>query len=182
MTLELLLGSWARAEHVKRDPMCQPRSALWDVPVGSSHRAALAPVPLCSVTVMPVRLRVVALFVLAVFVVAACAPDPAEELTGEAAIGRSVAQRAGCMSCHGANGEGGSGPKFIGLADSMVTLKDGTRLLADDAYLAEATTNPAAKITAGSIIVMPANALTAVEVAEVVAYIRALKVSTAPSK
>ena len=157
------------------------------MPVGSSHRAALAPVPLCSVTVMPVRLRVVALFVLAVFVVAifvvaACAPDPAEELTGEAAIGRSVAQRAGCVSCHGANGEGGSGPKFIGLADSMVTLKDGTRLLADDAYLAEATTNPAAKITAGSTIVMPSNTLTAVEVAEVVAYIRALKVSTAPSK
>lgn len=70
---------------------------------------------------------------------AACAPDTADELTGEAAIGRGVAQRSGCMACHGPRGEGGSGPKFIGLADSIVKLADGTSVVADDTYLAEAT-------------------------------------------
>jgi cytochrome c oxidase subunit 2 len=105
----------------------------------------------------------------------ACAPDQAEEPTGEAAIGRTVAQRAGCMSCHGANGEGGSGPKFVGLADSIVKLNNGSTVVADDAYLAEATTNPQARITAGYSTVMPKNTLTPTEVAQVVAYIRALK-------
>jgi cytochrome c oxidase subunit 2 len=111
----------------------------------------------------------------------ACAPDQAEELTGEAAIGRTVAQRAGCMSCHGANGEGGSGPKFVGLADAIVKLKDGTTVVADDAYLAEATTDPQARITAGYATTMPKNTLTPTEVAQVVAYIRALKGPASPA-
>ena len=106
---------------------------------------------------------------------AACAPDPAEELTGEAAVGRTVAQAAGCMSCHGARGEGGSGPKFVGLADSIVTLTDGSTLIADDSYLAEAIRNPGARITADNSIPMPANTLTPAQVAQVVEYIRALK-------
>lgn len=105
----------------------------------------------------------------------ACAPDPAEELTGEAGIGRTVAQQAGCMSCHGAQGEGGSGPKFVGLADSVVKLADGSSVVADDAYLAEATSRPAARITAGSSTTMPTNSLSSTEVAQIVAYIRALK-------
>ena len=119
---------------------------------------------------------------------AACAPDTADELTGDAAIGRGVAQRSGCMACHGPRGEGGSGPKFIGLADSIVKLADGTSVVADDTYLAEATSKPAARTTAG-YATMPANTLTPVEIAQIVSYIRALKGptptpigSTAPTK
>ncbi|MGA0766576.1 MAG: c-type cytochrome, partial [Ilumatobacteraceae bacterium] len=42
---------------------------------------------------------------------------------------------AGCASCHGEDGNGRVGPKWIGLADSQVTLNDGTVVTADDAYL-----------------------------------------------
>jgi cytochrome c oxidase subunit 2 len=104
----------------------------------------------------------------------ACAPDAGDALTADAALGQVVAQRSGCMACHGALGQGGTGPKFIGLAGSTVRLQDGTTRVADDLYLAEATSDPSASRTAGFSGVMPANTLTATEIAQVVAYINAL--------
>jgi len=112
----------------------------------------------------------------------ACAPDAGDALTGNAALGQVVAQRSGCMACHGSSGQGGSGPKFIGLAGSIVRLQDGTTTVADDAYLTEATRDPAASRTAGYSGVMPVNTLTATEIAQVVAYIKALSESAGVSQ
>ena len=127
---------------------------------------------------MSVRsLRLIAVLLASVAAVGAfssCAPDDGDALTGDAALGQVVAQRSGCMACHGSLGQGGSGPKFIGLAGSTVRLQDGTTRVADDVYLAEATSDPSASRTAGFSGVMPTNTLTATEIAQVVAYINAL--------
>ncbi len=97
------------------------------------------------------------------------------DLSPEAAAGREVSISAGCASCHGENGNGRIGPNWIGLADSQVTLSDGTVVTADDGYLYESIKDPAAKKRRGASGIMPSNALTDEEIASIIVYIRALK-------
>ncbi|MGD9794244.1 MAG: cytochrome c family protein [Acidimicrobiia bacterium] len=84
-------------------------------------------------------------------------------------------QRLGCAACHGATGQGGVGPSFVGLAGSDVTLSDGSVVIADDPYLLESIRTPGAKRVAGFGIEMPSITLTDDELAEIVAYIRSLE-------
>src|SRR5829696_6182792 len=44
-----------------------------------------------------------------------------------AAEGKDIAARNGCAACHGANGEGGVGPPWVGLLGCEVELNDGSR-------------------------------------------------------
>jgi cytochrome c oxidase subunit 2 len=97
------------------------------------------------------------------------------DLSPEAAAGREISISAGCASCHGEDGDGRVGPKWIGLADSQVTLSDGTVVTADDAYLYESIKDPGAKKRRGASGIMPANKLTDEEIASIIVYIRALK-------
>jgi len=97
------------------------------------------------------------------------------DLSPEAATGREISISAGCASCHGEDGNGRVGPKWIGLADSQVTLSDGTVVTADDAYLYESIKDPGAKKRRGASGIMPANKLTDEEIASIIVYIRALK-------
>ena len=97
------------------------------------------------------------------------------DLSPEAAAGRELASSAGCASCHGDDGNGRVGPKWVGLADSQVTLSDGTVITADDTYLYESIKNPGAKKRRGASGIMPANNLTDEEIASIIVYIRALK-------
>ena len=97
------------------------------------------------------------------------------DLSPEAAAGRELAISAGCASCHGDDGNGRVGPKWVGLADSQVTLSDGTVVTADDTYLYESINNPGAKKRRGASGIMPANNLTDEEIASIIVYIRALK-------
>ena len=97
------------------------------------------------------------------------------DLSPEAAAGRELAISAGCASCHGDDGNGRVGPKWVGLADSQVTLSDGTVVTADDTYLYESIKNPGAKKRRGASGIMPANNLTDKEIASIIVYIRALK-------
>jgi cytochrome c oxidase subunit 2 len=97
------------------------------------------------------------------------------DLSPEAAAGREISISAGCASCHGEDGNGRVGPKWIGLADSQVTLSDGTVVTADDAYLYESIKDPGAKKRRGASGIMPANKLTDEEIANIIVYIRALK-------
>ena len=80
-----------------------------------------------------------------------------------------------CASCHGADGNGNVGPKWIGLADSQVTLSDGTVVTADDDYLYTSIKEPGAMKRRGAVGIMPSNKLTDQEIASIIAYIRALK-------
>ncbi len=97
------------------------------------------------------------------------------DLSPEAAAGREISISAGCASCHGEDGNGRVGPKWIGLADSQVTLSDGTVVTADDAYLYESIKDPGAKKRRGASGIMPANKLTDEEIASIIVFIRTLK-------
>ena len=97
------------------------------------------------------------------------------DLSAEAVAGREISISSGCASCHGSNGEGRVGPKWIGLADSQVTLSDGTIVTADDGYLYTAIHDPNATRRKGAVGQMPSNQLTDEEIASIIVYIRALK-------
>ena len=92
---------------------------------------------------------------------------------GQAADGREVAEDRGCMSCH-REGGGGIGPSWEGLAGSTVTLDDGSTVVADEAYLTRAITDPDAEIVDGYDVRMPSNDLDDADVAAIVAYIQSL--------
>jgi cytochrome c2 len=57
----------------------------------------------------------------------------------------------GCIACHSNDGStlGKVGPSWKGLFSSQVTLTDGKKVLADEAYLRESIKEPAAKIVKG---------------------------------
>lgn len=92
-------------------------------------------------------------------------------------LGAVIVQRAGCGTCHGASGQGGVGPAWVGLAGSQVELSDGSVVVADDGYLFESIRDPGGKRVAGYNVPMPGNSLSDEEISDVVAYIRSLSVS-----
>ena len=92
---------------------------------------------------------------------------------GGAADGREIAEDRGCMSCHRAGG-GGIGPDWEGLAGSTVTLDDGSTVVADEAYITRAITDPGAEIVDGYDVRMPDNNLDDDDVSAIVAYIQSL--------
>jgi cytochrome c1 len=93
---------------------------------------------------------------------------------GDAAAGEQIARSSGCAGCHGQDFQGAAGPTWVGLAGSQVTLTDGSTVVADDAYLARAISDPAAELVDGFSLKMPANDLDDAEVADIVAYIKSL--------
>jgi cytochrome c553 len=99
----------------------------------------------------------------------------------EAAAGRDIAARSGCAGCHGANGEGGVGPAWIGLLGSEVELSDGTKVVADRAYLIASIKTPDAQKVAGYPVAMPENQLSDEDIAKVVAYIESLAPGAPPT-
>jgi cytochrome c oxidase subunit 2 len=104
----------------------------------------------------------------------ACGGSDGGALSNAAANGRAIALRQGCASCHGADGSGGVGPRFVGLYGSQVPLADGSTVVADDAYLRRSITDPGAERVEGYAVNMPATNLGADEVEAVLAYIREL--------
>src|SRR5947208_14902136 len=72
-----------------------------------------------------------------------------------AIAGQMLFQSLGCVSCHGANGEGGRGPALAGLFGRKVFLTNGQTLIADEGYIRELIENPQAKIVNGFGRIMP---------------------------
>ncbi len=113
--------------------------------------------------------------------VAACgdggstAGTPAPSITGAAAKrGQQLAMEKGCQTCHTTTGKAMTGPTWKGLAGSEVDLAGGRSVTADDAYLARAITDPDTEVVKGFVAIMPSYELTEREVADLVAYLRAL--------
>ena len=103
---------------------------------------------------------------------AACGGGGSSGGLGEQADrGRQLALDNGCASCHGAQGQGGVGPAWTGLAGSEVELTDGSTVVADDAYLRRAILQPDAEEVAGYTIKMPSNGLSEAQADDIVAYI-----------
>jgi len=93
-----------------------------------------------------------------------------------AAAGQQLFDTLGCVSCHGANGEGGRGPALTSLYNTQVHLTSGQTLTADEGYLRESILNSQAKITAGFGPIMPTfqGQVTEEQVLQLVAYIKSL--------
>ena len=96
--------------------------------------------------------------------------------TTPAAAGQQLFQTLGCVSCHGANGEGGRGPTLAGLYNRETPLENGQSVRADEAYIRESITNPQAKIVAGFQPIMPTfqGQVSEDQLVQLVAFIKSL--------
>ncbi|MCU1369295.1 MAG: cytochrome subunit [Ilumatobacteraceae bacterium] len=122
-------------------------------------------------------------------VLAACGSDggsaaPAAPLSAAGQNGRQVAKEQGCISCHTADGEKGTGPTWQGLAGSTVTLEDGTEVTADDAYLRDAIVRSRGQVVEGYPNIMPVyeGELSEAELDDLIAYLHDLAPADAGSK
>jgi len=96
-----------------------------------------------------------------------------------AVAGQQLYQSLGCVTCHGAQGEGGRGPSLVGLFGRKVDLTNGQSLTADEAYVRESIENPQAKIVTGFGPIMPTfqGQVTPEQLIQLMSFIKSLQVS-----
>jgi cytochrome c oxidase subunit 2 len=99
--------------------------------------------------------------------------------TTPAVAGQQLFQSLGCVSCHGANGEGGRGPALVGLFGRQVQLNTGQTVKADEAYLRESIINPQAKLVAGFGPIMPTfqGQVSEDQLVQLLAFIKSLQIA-----
>jgi len=95
-----------------------------------------------------------------------------------AAAGQQLYQSLGCVSCHGANGEGGRGPTLAGLFGRQTLLSTGQTVRADEAYIRESIINPQAKLVAGFGPIMPTfqGQVSEDQLVQLLAFIKSLQI------
>jgi len=100
-----------------------------------------------------------------------------------AVAGQQLFQSLGCVSCHGANGEGGRGPALAGLFGRQVFLTNGQTLVADEAYVRESIENPQAKLVSGFGPIMPTfqGQVTPEQLIQIMSFIKSLQITNQPS-
>jgi cytochrome c oxidase subunit 2 len=93
-----------------------------------------------------------------------------------ASAGAVLYRRLGCGACHDA-GATVRAPSLSGLYRSIVTLADGTKVVANDQYLRDAILDPNAQVAAGYPPIMPTyrGAIGEEEAVKLVAHLRQLK-------
>jgi cytochrome c oxidase subunit II len=103
--------------------------------------------------------------------------------TTPAAAGQQLFQTLGCVSCHGASGEGGRGPALAGLFGRQVQLTTGESVRADEAYIRESIINPQAKLVAGFGPIMPTfqGQVSEDQLVQLLAFIKSLQASNTQS-
>lgn len=104
------------------------------------------------------------------------ASETAKTLDPEAAKGKLVFMQVGCNACHMNPAVGKDYPDLRGLYGSQVKLKDGSTVIADEAYLRESIVAPNKKLVAGYPPSMPPyNYLKEEQINQLIAYIKSLK-------
>ena len=100
--------------------------------------------------------------------------------TTPAVAGQQLFQSLGCVSCHGANGEGGRGPTLAGLFGRQVQLNTGQTVKADEAYLRESIIIPQARLVAGFGPIMPTfqGQVSEDQLVQLLAFIKSLQIAT----
>jgi cytochrome c oxidase subunit 2 len=100
-----------------------------------------------------------------------------------AVAGQQLFQSLGCVSCHGANGEGGRGPALAGLFGRRVFLTNNQTLTVDEAYIRESIENPQAKIVSGFGPIMPTfqGQVTPEQLIQIISFIKSLQVTSPQS-
>jgi cytochrome c oxidase subunit 2 len=96
-----------------------------------------------------------------------------------AVAGQQLFESLGCVSCHGAKGEGGRGPALAGLFGRKVFLTNGQTLMADEGYIRESIENPQAKLVSGFGPIMPTfqGQVTPEQLIQMMAFIKSLQVT-----
>jgi cytochrome c oxidase subunit 2 len=91
------------------------------------------------------------------------------------AAGAKLFQDLTCITCH-LSGSQGRGPSLTNVFGHQVTLQDGAKVTADEAYIRESILNPQAKIVAGFQPLMPTfqGLVTEEQLLQLIAYIRSL--------
>jgi len=105
---------------------------------------------------------------------------PTRDASGETDLvsyGAEVAAKRECVACHTTTGQRHIGPSWAGLYGSWVTMTDGRRVLADEAYLTRSMMEPNADVVADFKSVMPSyfGILPQPETAALVEYIKSLR-------
>ncbi len=81
----------------------------------------------------------------------------------------------GCTACHSLDGSASVGGTLKGLYGSTRTLKNGTTVVADDAYLRESIESPDAKIVKGMEPMMPSMPIAPADVNAIIDYLKTLR-------
>lgn len=91
--------------------------------------------------------------------------------------GQLLVARNGCTGCHSLNGTRLTGPTWLNIYGREEEMSDGTKIVIDDAYIAESILDPNAHIVAtyASPSQMPAFVFTDEEIANIIAYLKTLK-------
>lgn len=100
--------------------------------------------------------------------------------TGEgsmASAGEKLFRDLGCITCHQETGQG-RGPTLQGLFGRQVALQSGQIVTADEEYIRESILNPATKVVAGFMPIMPTfqGLVSEEQVLQLIEYIRSLQV------
>ena len=97
-----------------------------------------------------------------------------------AVAGQQIYETLGCVSCHGANGEGGRGPALAGVFGKQVFLNNGQSVKADEGYIRESIVNPQAKLVAGFGPIMPTfqGQVSEEQLMQILAFIKSLQIQT----
>lgn len=94
--------------------------------------------------------------------------------------GQILSVRNGCIGCHSIDGTSKTGPTWLGLYGSEVHLRDGSTVIADDAFIHESIRDPQATIVDGFPSPSPMPEfdeliLSDEQIANIIAYIKTLK-------
>jgi cytochrome c oxidase subunit 2 len=92
------------------------------------------------------------------------------------ATGQKLFQELGCATCHRFDTQG-RGPNLVGVFGKPVLLDDGRTVIADENYVRESITTPAAKVVAGFKPIMPTfqGIVSEEQLVALVEYIKSLK-------
>jgi cytochrome c oxidase subunit II len=95
-----------------------------------------------------------------------------------AAAGQQLYQTLGCVSCHGANGEGGRGPALAGLFGKQVFLENAQTVNADEGYIRESIVTPQSKLVSGFGPIMPTfqGQVSEEQLVQLLAFIKSLQI------
>jgi cytochrome c oxidase subunit 2 len=103
--------------------------------------------------------------------------------SGDAAKGKTLFTSKNCAGCHSLDGSFITGPSLKGVAGTEVTLADGSKVTADDAYLLESIEDPGKQVVkcpncgppSPMATVIPKGSITPAQAADLVAYIKTQK-------
>lgn len=105
--------------------------------------------------------------------------------TGEAAevIGARLFEQYRCNTCH-VGGKEARCPSLVGVYEKQVQLRDGTAVVADEAYLRESILEPAAKVVAGYQPLMPTfkGQLGEEDILNIIAYLKSQSPANPPTE